>query len=367
MTGLLVGNTLVNVSAASLASLTVERLLSESAFRHWGLPLMILVVTVVILLFGEILPKVVAVKRPLLFARKTAWLLHLFMGLFLPVSVIFETAVGLAARVVRIRPESPFVTEEEVQALIEVGEEKGAIDSVEREMIHSIFEFKKTMVREIMVPRMDMVAVEKSKSIGDVLEGVKTKGHSRIPVYDGNIDNIIGILYVKDFLPYLAMGKPIPPLEDLIRKPYFVPETKQIDELLKEFQKERLHMAIVVDEYGGTAGLVTLEDIIEEIVGEIRDEYDREQPLIRKLDDQTWMADGKINIEELNERLSIQLPTDEEYETLGGFLFSEFGRIPQEKEEVVFREIRFQVEKIERRRIRWARILLPPLKDAERG
>ena len=156
---------------------------------------------------------------------------------------------------------------------------KGALDQNEREMIHSIFEFRETTVKEVMIPRMDMVRIEKNTSLDDVLALVKEKGHSRIPIYDEKVDNIAGILFVKDLLPYMLGGRKVPSLINLAREAYFVPESKTIDELLREFQKERTHMAIVVDEYGGTAGLVTLEDVIEEIVGEIHDEYDKEKPL----------------------------------------------------------------------------------------
>ncbi len=359
LTTILIGNTIVNVSAATLAALLANRVLPPDQMKGWRLLAMIALVTFTILFFSEIVPKVFAVKSASRFAKRSSLILEGLILLFIPISFIFEKLTGLITRLLRIHKEIPFVNEEELKALIEIGEEKGALDPSEREMIHSIFEFRETMVKEIMIPRMDMTAIEKSTPVDEVLAEVKSKGHSRIPVYEEEIDNIIGILYVKDLLPLMASGKPIPALTTLVRKPYFVPQSKQIDELLKEFQKERLHIAIVVDEYGGTAGLITLEDVIEEIVGDIRDEYDREQPLARQVDDRTWLVDGKINIEELNDLASFDLPTEEDFESLGGFLFSELGRIPTENDSVTYRGIQFVIEKVQRRRIKQVRIVLP--------
>lgn len=359
LTTILIGNTIVNVAAATWATLFAGRILSHDQLETWGLPAMIAAVTLTILFFSEIVPKVFAVKSPLRFARRSALFLEGFVFLFIPVTYIVERLTGFMIRLLGIQREIPFVNEEELKALIEVGEEKGTLDPSEREMIHSIFEFRETMVKEIMVPRMDMTAIEKNTSVEEVLLEVKAKGHSRIPVYDEEIDNITGILYVKDLLPYMGTGRPIPNLVTLARKPYFVPQSKPIDALLREFQKERLHMAIVVDEYGGTAGLITLEDVIEEIVGDIRDEYDREQPLVRRIDEHTWQADGKINIEELNDLVPVDLPTEEDFESLGGFLFSELGRIPVEDDGITYQGVRFVIERVQRRRIKLVRIVLP--------
>ena len=359
LTSILIGNTIVNVAAATVAALLSGRMLPAEWMGGLGLLLVIFCVTLSILFFSEILPKIVAVKSAVAFAKRVAFPLQIFLYLTFPLSFIFENITRGIIKLFGIHKEIPFVNAEELKTLIEVGEEKGTLDQVEREMIHSIFEFRETMVKEIMVPRMDMLCLEKTTSVDEVLTHVKAKGHSRIPVYEDKVDNIIGILYVKDLLPFLVTQKNMPNLSALVRKAYFIPESKQIDELLKEFQQERLHMAVVVDEYGGTAGLITLEDIIEEIVGEIRDEYDREIPLVRKLDDLTWTADGKINIEELNEAVSLDLPTEEDFESLGGFLFNELGRIPQEQDSVVFESIRFIIEQVKRQRITSVRIVMP--------
>ena len=286
--------------------------------------------------------------------------------MFAPLSFLFERVTFGVSSLLGVRREVPFVNEEELKTLIDVGEDKGTLDQTEREMIHSIFEFGETMVREVMVPRMDMVCVEKSMPIEEVLTLVKEKGHSRIPVYSEQVDNIVGVLHVKDLLPYMRLKKEIPGLVDLVRKAYFVPESKMIDELLREFQGERTHMAIVVDEYGGTAGLVTLEDVIEEIVGEIRDEYDKEKPLFRQVDEKVWLVDGKIDIEDLNEALGLEIPAEEDYESLGGFIFSLLGRIPDEKEEVRYQDLRLIVEKVQRQRIEKVRVVREKLSGEDR-
>ena len=355
---ILVGNTIVNVAAATVAALFTSRLLPEEGMgSRWGILLEIVVVTLVILIFSEVSPKVFAVKQASRFALRVSLPLTGIVRLFAPVAFLFEKVTYWISALLGVQKEIPFVDEEELKTLFEVSEEKGALDRTEREMIHSIFEFRETMVKEVMVPRMDMVQVEKDTPVDEVLELVKEKGHSRIPVYDEKVDNIVGILFVKDILPYMKDKAKTPRLLDLVRKPYFVPERKMIGELLREFQRDRIHMAIVVDEYGGTAGLVTLEDVIEEIVGEIRDEYDRETPLIRKVGDETWLVEGKMNIEDLNESLGLAIPTEEDFESLGGFIFSLLGRIPNEKDEVLYEDLRLIVEEVHGQRIKKVRIV----------
>ena len=223
-------------------------------------------------------------------------------------------------------------------------------------MINSIFKFSDTTVKEVMVPRMDMVVLEKNAPYDEVIKLLKQKGHSRIPVYDEDVDKIVGILFVKNLLEYKNNKKKFDNLVNLAKKPYYVPETKKIDELLREFQKERIHLAIVVDEYGGTAGLITLEDVIEEIVGEIQDEYDNEKALINKIDNTTWLVDGKIGIEELNERIGFDLPTEDEYESLGGFILNKLRRIPETNEEITYKGFIFTIDSLFERRIKKVRI-----------
>jgi len=361
--GILIGNTVVNVAAATVAAFFIHRFWPQGSLAFI---LEVVAVTLILLIFSEVSPKILAVKQPQPFAEFAALPLRFIVAVLTPLILIFDGLTRLFARLLRVERELPFADAGELKVLLEVGEENGALDENEREMIHSIFEFKETVVREVMVPRTDIVQVDKETSIEEVLKLVKDKGHSRIPVYEESLDQIIGILHVKDLLPFMNGGKPIPALTALVRKAYFVPESKMIDELLREFQQERIHMAIIVDEYGGTAGLVTLEDVIEEIVGEIRDEYDEEVPLIDALEDGSWRVDGKIPISELNEALEAELPEEEEYDSLGGLILSLLGHIPEAGESVAYANLLLDVEAVESQRIQTVRVTRQPLqKNAE--
>jgi len=240
---------------------------------------------------------------------------------------------------------------EAILAMVDDGNH-GDLEEEEREMIHSIIEFRDTEAHEIMIPRTDMVCVDEEASLDFLVELIKEKGHSRIPLFKEDLDNILGIIYAKDLLRQKpGTSKSQMKLVDLARSAYFVPETKSLHDLLRDFQRDKHHMAVVLDEYGGTAGLITLEDIIEEIVGDIQDEYDREVPLVRRIDDHNYFVDAKIDLQELNNSLHIELPTEGEYESLGGFILSLTGYVPEEKEVVTFERYSFRVEKVNRNRI----------------
>ena len=250
-----------------------------------------------------------------------------------------------------VAQKSSYLANNKFITMVENGNEVSNLEDSERDMIYSIFEFGDTEVHEIMVPRIDMVCVDESVELEELSKLIQEKGHSRIPLMRESIDNILGVVHVKDLLHLVNKKDEKIDLNDLARPAYFVPENKKLHNLLKEFQQEKSHMAIVVDEYGGTAGLVTLEDVIEEIVGDIQDEYDQEAPLFRKLDDSTFMVDAKIDLHDLNEFLELDLPTEGEYESLGGFILTLTGYVPQEKEEVRYDSYKFVVEKIDRNRI----------------
>ncbi|MBN2414944.1 HlyC/CorC family transporter [bacterium] len=356
LNAILVGNTLVNVAAATVAALFTSRLLHDAGSPLLLFVIEVVVVTLVLLIFSEITPKIIAVKRAIPFARAVSMPLTGIVLLLTPISLFFETLTRGAALFLKLRKDRAFINEEEFKALFEVSEETGALKASERRMIHSIFEFRETTVREVMVPRTDVVSVEKDTPLEAFLELVQEQGHSRIPVYDGTVDNILGILHVKDILYWTGTGQPVPPLRELVREAYFIPESKGIDELLRDFQQERNHMAIVVDEYGGTAGIVTLEDVLEEIVGEIQDEYDVEQPLITQTGEKEWLADGKISIEELNDTLGLLLPEEEEFESLGGFILHMLEHIPEVGETVIHANVVMTVEQIQKQRIEKVRI-----------
>jgi len=235
---------------------------------------------------------------------------------------------------------------------------EGFIEENGSKLMHSIVEFGVKKVREVMVPRIDVFALDISTSCEEARVRVSEIGHSRVPVYDGSIDKIVGILYVKDLLKLDPKEYENVTLEQIAREAYFVPESKKIDDLLREFQREKKHMAIVVDEYGGTSGIVTLEDILEEIVGEIRDEYDQEKPLVRKLSDREYIVEGRINLEELSEETGVTLDV-QGVETLGGFIFNLIQRVPEEGEELEHFGVRFIIKKLEGQRITEVQIILP--------
>jgi len=242
-------------------------------------------------------------------------------------------------------------TEEDFHRLIDEGEEEGFIEEEGHALIHSVFTFMDTIVREVMVPRVEIAACPLNASLNDVLTLIITKGHSRIPVYDEKMDNIVGIVYAKDLLKTFSDGKKEIKISEIMRPSYFVPETKKIMDLLKEFQLQKIHMAIVVDESGGTAGLVTIEDLLEELVGEIQDEYDNEErERLIKLNDNTISVDAHIDIEEIEEFFNCPLPKGD-YETVGGLLFHLFERIPKEKEQIVYQGLRFIIKKADERRL----------------
>ena len=256
------------------------------------------------------------------------------------------------------------VTEEEIQELMNAGEVEGIINEEENEMIRAIFNLRDTMVREIMVPRTDMAYVSSDATVRDVLRTIVSCGHSRIPVCDGTLDNIVGLIYAKDFLKYWGMEDSAVVLRRVMRAPYFVPETKNLEELLHEFKKKRIHIAIVIDEYGGTSGLVTIEDLLEQIVGDIQDEYDLEEEWLVEESEGVVQVDARLPIEELEEYFGIEVERDK-FETVGGLIFHLTGRIPQIGEEIATDTIRLAVVEADERKISKVRITRLPGKLEE--
>ena len=248
-------------------------------------------------------------------------------------------------------PRHTLVTEEEIMTLVDAGEEGGSIEQDEKEMIYSIFRLDDTLAREVMIPRIDIQAMEESTSIPEATDMLLETGFSRAPVFRESIDNVIGLIYVKDLLKAWRTGKNDRPIGDLMREAYFVPEAKKVDDLLEEMQASRFHLAIVVDEYGGTAGLVTIEDVVEEIVGEIRDEYDfAEEASYQQLEDGEFMFSGGIDLDDVNQIADADLPKDAG-ETLGGFIYSELGRVPSPGDKLESGGLELVVDQVVRRRI----------------
>lgn len=334
LTTILIANNVVNIGAAALTTA-----LCISIFKHKGVGIAWGIVTLLILEFGEITPKILARQHAerisLLVIKPLKFLSFIFSPLIKGLMFMSRFTVKMFGG--EIDKEGPFITEEEIRDLISVGEEEGILEEEAEEMLHSIFEFKDTKVSEVMIPRVDMVTLEANTSLNDFLDLVREKKHSRMPVYEDQIDNVVGIFYVKDLLNFWGENKGIK-AKDLMRHPYFVPETKKVSELLQEFQKKKVHMAIVVDEYGGVAGLVTLEDLLEEIVGEIRDEYDKEEVLFKKLSDGSILIDAKMDIEEANEQLKIGIPEDG-FETIGGFILDLLGKVPAQGEKIKYKNL----------------------------
>jgi magnesium and cobalt transporter len=246
-------------------------------------------------------------------------------------------------------------SEKELQDIINESEERGIINEDEGEMLQSVFEFGDTIVREVIVPRTDMICCSHDASIQEVLDSIISSGHSRIPVFEGTNDRIVGIVYAKDLLRYWGHDVQTTFVKQLMRSPYFVPETKKIEELLQEFKTKRVHMAIVVDEYGGTSGLITIEDLLEEIVGEIQDEYDREPALLVAEDDGSILVDARISIEEIEEYFDVEI-SREKFDTVGGYMFHLLNHVPIKGEEIVAGSLHMQIVDCDERKIESVRI-----------
>lgn len=348
LTALLVGNNIVNVTASVLAAAILVELFGPQRGPLYA----IVVMTFLILIIGEITPKTAAAKYAdklaLLVARPVYWLTRVLSPVIWFLSMISNVLVRPLGG--RVNLASPLVTEEEIRLLVKMGEEEGVIEEEEREMIHSIFEFRDTVAREVMVPRIDMVCVEDTATLDEVLRVILEEGHSRVPVYHESIDQIIGVLHVKDVAGHVVAGRGTTLARDVARPAYFIPETKQLDDLFREMRRKKNPMAIVVDEYGGVAGLVTIEDLLEEIVGPILDEYDVEEKLFEVINDQVALVDGRMGIEEVNELLGLDLRAGE-MDTIGGFVYSLLGRRPTQGETVAVGGAEIQVERLDGTRI----------------
>jgi CBS domain containing-hemolysin-like protein len=320
---ILIGNTLVNMSAASLATAVSLDMVPEHA-----LAIAIGAATFVILIFGEVFPKSVAARNATLIARIVIVPIDWLSKLLYPVVLALNLIPNMMARIQR----KPKLTEAELLSIVEAGEEAGQIKEEEKELIHNIFELDDTSASEIMTPRADMFVVDANEPLEP--PEIFKSGFTRIPVIDGDIDHIIGILNIKDLLRHSSAGGSPADVRKIMREPYFVPEHKKLNNLLKGFKKRKQHMAIVVDEHGGVSGLITLEDALEEIVGEIIDETDMFEPPIVRVSANEWRVMGKAEIEEVNDALLMKIPDTGEYDTFSGYILNLIGRIPREGEQI---------------------------------
>ncbi len=356
LTSILVGNTIVLLGADSLATyLFIAAGIAHAAL--WST----LVMTVAILLFGEILPKTLVVRDTERWALSLAPALRSFTAAMTPVTAAFIGLTNLLLRAVgrAAGPSGPYLTEEDIRVLLDVGVEQKVIEKEERELIHSVIEFGDTIVREVMTPRPDMVCLEVSAPPRRALDLVVREGYSKVPLYDATIDNVVGVVHDRELLISLSDGSiSSVSLRSMMRAVTHVPENKRISELLREMQKEKFSLAIVLDEYGGTAGLVTMEDLLEEIVGEIRDEHDEgEEEAIRMVAPNEAIVDAGTNIEDVNAQLGTAFP-HEEFETIGGYTVGLFGRLPREGEEIVTGNgVKLRIDRTRGRRILDVRVL----------
>ncbi len=365
---ILIGNMFVNITASSLATYLAIKLIGNIGI---GIASGIMIFT--ILVFGEIVPKSLAVVNAENISKRVAKPIEIIsIGLF-PLIKVFKALIIVLYYFFgkKSTREKKEITEEDLITLIDAGKDEGVIEEEENEMIRNIFEFGDTMVKEVMIPRVDMACISSDTKLGSILKMINKMGHSRIPVYEDTIDNIVGILYAKDLLGvyqkwYTSREKF--DLKEIIREAYFVPENKKIDELLDIFQKDRIQIAIAIDEYGGTAGLITMEDVVEEVVGEIIDEYDREIKLFEMIEDNTVITDAMISIEKINEILNIEIP-ENGFETLGGFIYDLLGRIPKKDEKIKYQNCQIIVEQVVKNRIRRVKIIkeLPQTKNNTPG
>lgn len=358
LAALLIANNAVNILASAVATnfaATTLAALGVEDSGGWGVAIAVGVMTVLIVIFSEVLPKTFAKhnsRRMLPFFSVS----YLFCVLFRPVAFLFQRSTGwiIEAAGGSVGRGEPTVTEEEIESMIRLGTEQGALSSDKKELYSSVIEFSQTMVKEIMVPRVDVDALSSDATLEEAVQLAVQSHFSRYPVYDGDLDSIQGLLTVRDLFEALASPPDKRPTLAVLaarRRPILVPETKRIGELLKEMQREHLQMAVVVDEFGGTAGIVTTEDVIEEIVGDIYDEHERSEPLIREDGAGRWIVHARTPIEDLEERFDIDLPEQDNYETVGGLVLAQSGRVPQVGDAVEFSGLNFEVRERMRSRI----------------
>lgn len=323
-------NVILFVNVISLIVLGSLALFAAGRFAEWWWRVIaVLVATLMVLIFGVAVPKALAVRNPERTALALYGPINIMRRVVGPLVAVAGFVAGPFVRLLggRSSPAGRFVTEEELRMLVNVGEEEGVIQQEEEELIHSIFEFGDTVVREVMAPRPYIVAVEDDCRVSDAADIALQSGHTRIPVYHETIDRVLGVATVQDMLRALRTDQFDQSVTTVMRPVHYVPETKKVDELLRELQKTRMHLAIVIDEYGGTAGLVTIEDLLEEIVGEIRDEYDVEPQMINVMSDTEVHVDARVPLDDINEVLGVRWEA-EDSDTVGGFVYEQMGRVP---------------------------------------
>jgi Mg2+/Co2+ transporter CorB len=348
---ILCGNMFVNIAAASIATI-----LAISLFGENGVVVSIVFMTLILLIFGEVTPKTYAISNPERFSVFCSKPLHIFGKLIWPIRRLLR--IGADTFIILFthkKNANPYITENELKALMTISRKEGIIDDDEEEMIHSIFELGDRSVDEIMKPRVDIIGCEKNSSVEELISIMKQSKHTKIPVYEGTIDKITGVIYTKEFM-LKHKGEILP----FIRKPLYVPETEKIDDLIVKFQSARTYIAVVLDEFGGTSGIVTLEDALEEIVGEIKDEYDKEAVPIERQEDGSYTISGKVAIRDVNDELDISLPMDK-VTTINGLLLLLFEKVPKQGEYVRIKGVGFKVLEIKNNMVLKVRVTVSPI------
>lgn len=355
---ILIGNCVANIAASALATVLATNIFGDS-----GVGIATGIITVLVLIFAEITPKSIAKQKSEAVSLMVARPIELVVIIFKPLVYIFIIISSLFIRLFGGNPNEAksFITEEELKTMVGVSEEEGVLENVEKEMIFNVIDFADLQVKDAMVQRVDIVSVDEESNYDEVMDVIKREQFSRIPVYKETIDNIIGILNVKDFAMVENLREDFN-IAKYMREPLYTFEFKKIVELFKEMKKTRNHMAVVLDEYGGTVGLITIEDLVEEIVGDIEDEYDGEDESIEVIRDNEYVVDGSLRLHEVSDLVGINMDS-EEFDSVGGLMIGDLGRMPEEQEEVVVNNIKFIAEEIEKNRIKKVRMII----NAEEG
>jgi putative hemolysin len=358
LSAILVGNNLVNIMISVFATA-----LFLDLFGQGGELMTILILTPLLLIFSEVCPKTYAATYPEKLSFRVLHPIRFFMWMLRPVTTVVSGVSRLLTHFLRGEEQAPLISEDEIRSIIEFGEDAGVVAEGQRRMLHGIFDLSQIRVRDVMVPRTEVVGISVDTAFKDVVQLTAQARHSRFPVYDGDLDNVVGVIHSKDVLSYLDKPDQFS-LRELARPPYFVPEAKPIEALMQAFRRKHLHLAMVVDEYGGVEGICTLEDIVEEIVGEIQDEYDEEDILVKPLGSNLYLVDGSAAIRYINKRFHLSL-SEEHVNTLAGFLLNSLGSIPEVGAYCEVDGVQFTVREVEDRRIEQIEVQLPDHKDQE--
>jgi putative hemolysin len=355
ITAILIGNNFCNVACSALATTIIIDVFRSLGINNQAIvvPVITIIVTILLLIFGEITPKTLALKQPERLAVISSKFISPFIILLKPVILVFEL---LSAGINKIfKTDSQFSNKslsiDELKLMVDISHDDGVIEDEKNKMLTSIFEFSDTIVREIMTPRTDAICISDKETVQDAIHLITNKGHSRVPVYEDKMDNIIGIIYAKDLLT-VSKSSMNSNIRKFMRDAAFIPEFKPVDDLLQQMKRSKLHMAIIVDEHGGMSGLVTLEDIVEEILGEIQDEYDQdEKKEFNQISANKYDVDARINIKDLGDLIDIEFPDDDDFDTLGGLVLSIKGSFPSKNETIQYKNLDILIKEIKKRRI----------------